>query len=271
MSHPIGKIYPGPTTTISAEAAADYAAATSDPSPDYAGPDAICPPMLHVRLLLPVMEAVAGDPELALDPLRLVHGEHDATFHRPLRVGDRVETRAELASVTEKRSGLVVVSRLLASCAGVLAVEATTTFFIRAPRPPGPRPPRTRPPAPTPPPPDRVADWRVDDDQSHRYATASGDLNPIHTDPAAATAAGLPSIILHGLCTMALAGNAVTAAVGAQPRHLRRLGVRFAGLVTNGMPLQARIWDSGPSEHRFVVSGPDGKPVITNGIASFAG
>ena len=36
-----------------------------------------------------------------------------------------------------------------------------------------------------------------------RYAEASGDPNPIHTDPEFAKNAGLPGCILHGLWTMA--------------------------------------------------------------------
>jgi acyl dehydratase len=38
-----------------------------------------------------------------------------------------------------------------------------------------------------------------------RYAEASGDLNPIHLDPAAARAAGLPDVIAHGMLLMGLA------------------------------------------------------------------
>lgn len=269
MTHPIGKVYPGPTAPVTDADSAAYAAATNDASPDYAGPDAVSPPMLHVRYLLPVMEAVANDPELSLDVLRLVHGEHDATFHRPLRPGDTVETRAVLTEVTEKRSGLLVVSRLEGHVSGALAVSARTSYFIRAPRPAdtGPRPPRA--PQPDPPAPDRTVDWQIDDDQSYRYAAVSLDHNPIHTDPDVAAAAGLPSVILHGLCTMAMAGCTVTEAVGATPRRLRRLGVRFAGMVFNGMALQTRIWDGEPGTHRFAVFGPDGRPVITNGIAEF--
>ena len=36
-----------------------------------------------------------------------------------------------------------------------------------------------------------------------RYATASGDTNPIHLDPAAAAAAGLTGPIVHGMMVMA--------------------------------------------------------------------
>ena len=267
--YPIGKVYPGTTQTITLQESRAYADATGDSADDYTGPDAICPPMLHVRLLLPVMEAVANDPELNLDLLRLVHGEHDATFHRPLRPGDQIETRAVLESVTQKRSGLVVISRLFVMCDGQAAVEATTTFFIRAPREPDAPPATPRPAPPAPPPPDATVDWQVAEDQSHRYAKVSLDNNPIHTDPDIAAAAGLPDVILHGLCTMAMAGRTVTTAAHATPRRVRRLGVRFAGMVFNGMHLQTRIWHA-DGKHHFAVLGPDQRPVITNGTAQFS-
>lgn len=267
--YPIGKVYPGTPQTITLQESHEYAAATGDSADDYIGTDPICPPMIHVRLLLPVMEAVAHDPELRLDLLRLVHGEHDATFHHPLRPGDHVETRAVLESVTQKRSGLVVISRLFAVCEGKTAVEATTTFFIRASKPAGAPKAAPRSAPHTPPPPDATVDWQVAEDQSYRYATVSLDNNPIHTDPAVAAAAGLPNVILHGLCTMAMAGRTVTTAAQKTPRRVQRLGVRFAGMVFNGMKLQTRIWHTAES-HQFAVFGPDQRPVITNGIAQFS-
>ncbi|MFC4337335.1 MaoC/PaaZ C-terminal domain-containing protein [Salininema proteolyticum] len=42
------------------------------------------------------------------------------------------------------------------------------------------------------------------------YADASGDHNPIHLDEEAARAAGLPTVIAHGMFTMGLAARAVT-------------------------------------------------------------
>jgi len=49
----------------------------------------------------------------------------------------------------------------------------------------------------------------VTKDQSLRYADASGDNNPIHVDEGVAKAAGLPGLILQGLCTMAFSQNAI--------------------------------------------------------------
>jgi acyl dehydratase len=67
-----------------------------------------------------------------------------------------------------------------------------------------------------------------------RYAEASGDPNPIHTDPEFAKNVGLPGVILHGLWSMAQVARAHTEAAG-DPRALRRLSVQFRGM---GFPEQ---------------------------------
>ena len=48
----------------------------------------------------------------------------------------------------------------------------------------------------------------VDDDQTFRYRDASGDQMPIHVDEDFAKNVGLPGIIAHGLCTMAMTSQA---------------------------------------------------------------
>jgi acyl dehydratase len=68
-----------------------------------------------------------------------------------------------------------------------------------------------------------------------RYAEASGDPNPIHTDPEFAKSAGLPGCILHGLWTMALVARANAALADGDPRALKRLSVQFRGM---GFPEQ---------------------------------
>src|SRR5262249_9718310 len=65
---------------------------------------------------------------------------------------------------------------------------------------------------------------------TQRYADASGDHSPAHTDPAAAANAGFPDIILHGMCTVGLA-------VSALAPTARRVAVRFARPAHPGPPL----------------------------------
>ena len=59
--------------------------------------------------------------------------------------------------------------------------------------------------------------YPVADDQTNRYAAASGDTFEIHLDDEAARAVGLPGRILHGLCTMLLSGR-ISEAHPAFPR-----------------------------------------------------
>jgi acyl dehydratase len=60
-----------------------------------------------------------------------------------------------------------------------------------------------------------------------RYAGASGDYNPIHWSDRIATSVGLPSVIAHGMYTMALAGRAIVTWTG-DPAAVVEYGVRFA-------------------------------------------
>lgn len=63
------------------------------------------------------------------------------------------------------------------------------------------------------------------------YAGASGDFNPIHTNPFfAKDVAMLPDVIAHGLFNMALLGKAVIDWIG-DPGYLKKLSCQFRGMV----------------------------------------
>jgi len=94
-----------------------------------------------------------------------------------------------------------------------------------------------------------------------RYAAASGDPNPIHTDEEFAKSVGLPSTILHGLWTMAQVARAHTEAAGGDPRALKRLEVQFRGM---GFPEQEVVVTG------EVVEAGDGT-VVTETVAEQSG
>ena len=96
---------------------------------------------------------------------------------------------------------------------------------------------------------------------TRRYAEASGDPNPIHTDPDFAEKAGLPGVILHGLWTMAQVARANTAAAGGDPRALKRLSVQFRGM---GFPEQ-EVTVTG------TVTEADGDEVLVDTVAEQGG
>src|SRR5207248_9621264 len=61
-----------------------------------------------------------------------------------------------------------------------------------------------------------------------RYAGASGDFNPLHTDPKFGELIGTGGIIAHGMLIMGFVGQMLSDYFG--PTMLRKLEVRFKGL-----------------------------------------
>src|SRR5579883_97136 len=61
-----------------------------------------------------------------------------------------------------------------------------------------------------------------------RYAGASGDFNPLHTDPKIGEMIGVGGIIAHGMLIMGFVGQMLSDYVG--PAALRKFGVRFKGM-----------------------------------------
>lgn len=106
---------------------------------------------------------------------------------------------------------------------------------------------------------DRIPELKVTPDEglTKRYAEASGDPNPIHTDEDFAKKAGLPGCILHGLWTMAQVARANSAAAGGDPRALKKLSVQFRGM---GFP-QQEVTVTG------TVESADGDTVVVDTVA----
>jgi len=103
-----------------------------------------------------------------------------------------------------------------------------------------------------------------------QYAGASGDYNPLHTDDVYATkVAGYPSVFAHGMLTMGLTGQAVTALAG--PENLLRFGVRFTAQVWPGDTLTVRATvaaitagDDGPAAELILSTvNADGREVMS--------
>jgi hypothetical protein len=64
-----------------------------------------------------------------------------------------------------------------------------------------------------------------------KYAGASGDFNPIHTNERIAKSVGLPNVIAHGMYTMAQAGRYVTELAEGDPGRITEFSVRFSSMV----------------------------------------
>ncbi|OBJ67713.1 MaoC/PaaZ C-terminal domain-containing protein [Mycobacterium sp. 1274756.6] len=235
---------------VTAERIVAYAEATNDPIAAHRAGD-IAPPVFAI---VPVFESLLV-PAVEVAPVelipRVVHGEQDFRFHRPIRPGDRLVSRGRMTGYEGLENGTRAAIHLECRTEdGELVNEQYVTCFFRGHNagkkigelsPPHKFDPtlRERPPA-------AHVVQHVDDDQTFRYAPAAGDPMPIHLDEEVARDAGLPGIIAHGLCTMAFTSWAVLTEVGGSDvNRLKRLAVRFAKMVLPGDDLETAIWKVG--------------------------
>jgi acyl dehydratase len=274
-----GKEYPPVTTEVTAGATQKYARAYNDDNPAFfetARPGGIvAPPMFGVVVTWQSVMGAVMDPQVQADLLRLVHGEQDMEFLTPIRPGDRITSIAKIESIETKSTGETMAVRLEAkNQRGETVVRAMFSVFIRGGgRRAGTAEAREEEPQRGAPMFEVVQE--IDADQTFRYAEASGDRNPIHVDENVAKMAGLPGIIVHGLCTMAFTSKvAIDKLCGGDPARLRRLRVRFSRPVRPGQSITTRVWADGERDGRRVFAyetlNPEGQAVIRGGIAEVA-
>lgn len=275
----VGKTYPRQVFPITEEAAQAYARAYNENNPwffDKSRKEGIViPPMYGVAYSWSAMTQAISDETLGVTPealLRVVHGEQDMRFHEWVRPGDQVEVEGFIQGIEEKSSGeiLVVGSRSFRN--GKLVQETFSPLFFRAPKKDKKSGSETSPVEEPKKPRILTKEQKIDEDQTQRYAEASGDQNPIHLYDEVAQMAGLPMRIVHGLCTMAFTSKVIIDHLcDGDPRRLKRLSVRFSKPVFPGQTIRTEIWKEGEKEGRKVYGyetyNPEGIPVIKNGIA----
>jgi acyl dehydratase len=272
----IGREFPPVTVAVLLEALQKYALAYNDPNPAYFDPSRsggiVAPPMFGVTMIWSAVMSAVMDPDTHTDLMRLVHGEQDMEFLCPIQSGDEVTSRARIASIESKASGETMDVQVESRRAdGTPVMRTRFGVFIRA------RGSRAGASAAADAQPQRgdplvsVAQ-KIDMDQTVRYAEASGDRNPIHTDEGFARMAGLPGIIVHGLCTMAFTSKVIIdGPCGGAPERLKRLSVRFSRPVIPGQTITTRVWPAGARAgirtFSFETYNPDGAAVIKDGLA----
>jgi acyl dehydratase len=123
----------------------------------------------------------------------------------------------------------------------------------------GPDIPPTHPPAPLQPIVEEGeprSQCRVDvpSGMAHIYTECARIFNPIHTDASVARAAGLPSIILHGTATLAMAvSRIIESEAGNDPARIERIAGRFGAMVMMPSTLTVRVLGRDDSADRAAV------------------
>lgn len=154
---------------------------------------------LHMEIL------TAGD--FPFPAIGTVHLENSITQHRPIALTEELQVTAYAENLRPHPKGQVfdMVTRVHSRAEPVW--EETSTFLrrgaptvepVEAPVPATTFPDATYPDAPP-----TGAQWRLSGDLGRRYASVSGDRNPIHLYPLTAKALGFPRQIAHGMWSMA--------------------------------------------------------------------
>jgi acyl dehydratase len=196
-------------------------------------------------------------------------------FSRPVTPGDIITSTARILAIEGKVTGeSAVVEVHSVNQSGEPVQRMLFTAFIRARGKGGKRGEEQAEERSFGEPLLRIAQT-IDADQTYRYAQASGDHNPIHIDENTAKMAGLPGIIVHGLCTLAFASKVmIDHLCDRDPCKLKRLRARFSRPVFPGQTITTAVWprpDRGDLKvYAYETVNPEGKEVIRDGIVEVA-
>ncbi len=232
-----------------------YAAALGDSMPCYMDTTrgVIAHPMFPVCFEWPVQVAIRALFEKSTsltrdEAIRGVHATHDTVLHRAIRPPERLATQLTVAGVERRKPGAYMVTRLdTVDSAGKPVCTSWYGGIYRGVEVKGPDVLATLAPAPSQPiveDGEPLLECRVDvpSGMAHVYTECARIFNPIHTDASVARAAGLPSIILHGTATLAMAvSRIVESLAGNDPARVERIAGRFGAMVTMSSTITVRV------------------------------
>ncbi|WP_051236841.1 MaoC/PaaZ C-terminal domain-containing protein [Ottowia thiooxydans] len=226
--------------------------------------------------VLPTMAAVLAspgewmrDPSLGIKWERLVALSHHLDIFRPIPSAGTVHSLVKITDVFDRgqaRGALIRWQRELIDtstqeCLAILSGQAlardnggfggrAAPVVVRDTEPDGPPQIRFR--------------WTTLEMQALLYRL-SGDLNPLHSDPGVAKAAGFEKPILHGLCSLGVACFAIVSTVcQGDTAAIKQISARYTGVVYPGETLEVQIWNDGPNV-RFRCRVEERDSVVLNG------
>jgi acyl dehydratase len=140
------------------------------------------------------------DTSFPFAPMGLVHLRNSITQHRPIGLDEAFDVSVRAADLRPHPKGSLVDIVTTVTIGGDVVWDETMTLFSRH---------RGGSPESAPAPltgvdvPDGVVHWKLAGNLGRRYASVSGDRNPIHLHPLTAKAFGFSSNIAHGMWTLA--------------------------------------------------------------------
>lgn len=150
---------------------------------------------LHV-LVFPLQITLMADKEFPYALMGSVHLSNTITQHRPVNALEELDIEVTIENLRPHFRGAQadLVGRILVD--GEVVWEEISTYLFRGQKVDGEVPPKPEE-ADVPDGPGVV--WPLTADLGRRYASVSGDVNPIHMHPLTAKALGFPTTIVHGM------------------------------------------------------------------------
>jgi acyl dehydratase len=190
------------------------------------------------------------DPATGVNWKKILHGEQGIVWHAPIPAAATVVGRTRVTDIIDKgtdKGSLLFSKRVVRDAkTGETLVTLTGTTVMRGdggfggPAKQAPAPHRIPERAP-----DAVCDLPTSRNAALIYRL-SGDYNPLHADPEVARAAGFPRPILHGLCSLGVAGHALLKTVAAyDPARFKSMRLRFTAPVFPGETIRTEMWIEG--------------------------
>ena len=211
---------------------------------------------------LPTMCVILASPgfwlkeqNTGVDWVRVLHGEQSMQLHRPMPPAGTVIGRMRVSDIVDKgadKGALIYTEKeLIDKASGALVATLTSTTFARGDggfsKPQGVEKNSSNSPTAKPHPiPERDPDLTCDLStlpQAALIYRLSGDRNPLHADPVVARKAGFDAPILHGLCTLGVAGHAILkTCCDYDPARFKSLQLRFSAPVYPGETIRTELW-----------------------------
>jgi acyl dehydratase len=263
----------------------NYAAAVGDNNPCYFDDDRtegiIAPPMFCVAVTWPVTEKLEEFLEPGLLPAEIsatkVHYTEHIEFYCPVRPGDILAVKGEIAAILPHRVGTHIIIRydafdnmgkpVFTEHIGALLRNVKCTDSGRGGETLPPVPACGSKGAPV-----WEATIPVDPMRPFVYDGCTNIFFPIHTSKQFAKMVGLTGIILQGTATLAYAvKELINREAGGDPNCLKVLSCRFTGMVLPGTDIRIQLIGKADMEKdkdlHFIVINKDGGKVISNGYA----
>ena len=222
------------------------------------------------------MAQVVGLEGIDINPMLLLHGEHEVEIHRSLPVAAQVHSTSRVTGVYDKgKAALIVVETVSSDENGPLFTNRAS-LFARGEggfTDPGAGDKGSRVASDAGWPvrsggqgarePDLVVE-RPTLPQLALLYRLSGDRNPLHVDPAFAAVGGFERPILHGLCTFGIVCKAVVDhALHGDTAAINSYRARFAGVVFPGETLVVSLWQERGVIEVEAVTKERARPVLT--------